>query len=246
MQRFPGGHSFFLEASGEGQKGWTACIRSTLELLMTTTATKRTHPKPKPTEPAQPKSEPEPEEEPEPELEPEDVGVLDTRSWCVVGNHGRNPIAAQLVQKLRACGRSVVEVNPYTGPIKSLLGLPREAQRCVLTRCMSWQAGPGCVCVCSCFATGCCSCVDETETNLESQLTLLAVHCRTLETVNLCVNPTIGQKLLAEIAGQQQQQQDFSKLRHVFIQPGAGDAGLIGYSKEVGLCVHEGCVLVDM
>jgi hypothetical protein len=114
---------------------------------MTTTATKRTHPKPKPTEPAQPKSEPEPEEEPEPELEPEDVGVLDTRSWCVVGNHGRNPIAAQLVQKLRACGRSVVEVNPYTGPIKSLLGLPREAQRCVLTRCMSWQAGPGCVCV---------------------------------------------------------------------------------------------------
>ncbi len=77
----------------------------------------------------------EPEPEPEfrsvrqPESEADLVGVLDTQTWCVVANHGRNPIASQLVHKLQACGRSVVEVNPYAGPTKTLVALRPETRR---------------------------------------------------------------------------------------------------------------------
>eukprot|EP01043_Picozoa_sp_COSAG02_P045193 COSAG02_NODE_4109_length_5767_cov_9.135321_5_plen_86_part_00 len=67
--------------------------------------------------------------------------------------------------------------------------------------------------------------------------------CRCLETVNLCVNPAMGQKLLAEIL---QQGDDFPQLRHVFIQPGAGDEALVGYCESAGLRVHQGCVVVEL
>ena len=71
-------------------------------------------------------------------------------------------------------------------------------------------------------------------------------HRRCLETVNLCVNPVVGQKLVEEVLEAQQRSDEFPKLCHVFIQPGAGDAALVGYCKSAGLRVHQGCVLVDL
>ena len=38
----------------------------------------------------------------------------------------------------------------------------------------------------------------------------------------------------------------FPELRHVFIQPGAGDAALTSFCESKGLHVHNGCVLVEL
>ena len=70
---------------------------------------------------------------------------------------------------------------------------------------------------------------------------------RLLQTVNLCVNPSVGQKLLADVLeAQRRDKAQFPELRHVFIQPGAGDAALVSYCESSGLRVHEGCVLVEL
>lgn len=52
--------------------------------------------------------------------------ILASTEWCVVANHGRNPIAARLMAKLQAAvGKAhVSSVSPYTGPIKTLPELP--------------------------------------------------------------------------------------------------------------------------
>ncbi|KAK3253535.1 hypothetical protein CYMTET_37220 [Cymbomonas tetramitiformis] len=39
--------------------------------------------------------------------------MLDKRTWVVVGNHGRNPIVASLVDRLESNGKVVYRVNPY-------------------------------------------------------------------------------------------------------------------------------------
>ena len=74
------------------------------------------------------------------------------------------------------------------------------------------------------------------------------VRDRSLETINLCVNPTIGHKVLAEmLEARLRDATEFPELRHVFIQPGAGDAALVSYCESSGLLrVHEGCVLVEL
>ena len=82
----------------------------------------------------------------EPEPEPEPVDVLDTQAWCVVANHGRNPIGTQLVTKLKSCGKSVVEVNPYGGQIKTLMALELKTRRCVGETDMSCHFATGCYC----------------------------------------------------------------------------------------------------
>ena len=70
---------------------------------------------------------------------------------------------------------------------------------------------------------------------------------RLLQTVNLCVNPSVGHKLMTEVLeAQRRDEAQFPELRHVFIQPGAGDAALVSYCESSGLRVHEGCVLVEL
>ena len=114
------------------------------------------------------------------------------------------------------------------------------------------------------------------------------IGLRSLETVNLCVNATIGQQLVAEALDAHQRgplslsraralcvcvcvcvcmcvcvcvalllplilvcvlaagEAHFPELRHVFIQPGAGDAALTSFCESKGLHVHNGCVLVEL
>lgn len=114
LRRFLGGHSFFLEP-GEGQQGWAVCIKSTLVALI---AKQKQH------EGLSVQSGV--EDELEPELEPSPAqqanhtpaisraSVLDSQTWCVVANHGRNPIGAQLVTKLQTAGRRVVQVSRFS------------------------------------------------------------------------------------------------------------------------------------
>ena len=43
--------------------------------------------------------------------------------WAVVGSHGRNPIAAQLVARLEGLGKTVHELNPKVTGVESLSAL---------------------------------------------------------------------------------------------------------------------------
>ena len=73
------------------------------------------------------------------------------------------------------------------------------------------------------------------------------VRDRSLETINLCVNPTIGHKVLAEmLEARLRDATEFPELRHVFVQPGAADDALRIYCESNGLRLHEGCVLVEL
>ena len=133
MKRFPGGHSFFLDP-GEGQQEWVSCIKSTLVNVIDEERRIRDT-RPGGSVQSEPILHPEGEHETEPEpaqerqtKAPQAAGVMGTQHWCVIANHGRNPIAAQLVAKLRSCGRNVAEVNPYAGPITTLLALQPETR----------------------------------------------------------------------------------------------------------------------
>ena len=41
--------------------------------------------------------------------------ILASKTWCVVGNLGKNPIVARLVATLQAAGKEVSSVNPSGG-----------------------------------------------------------------------------------------------------------------------------------
>merc|ERR1712048_227426 len=55
--------------------------------------------------------------------------MFQKKVWAVVGSHGRNPIAAQLVERLEYLGKIVHRVNPHPhadglGALKRLSPLP--------------------------------------------------------------------------------------------------------------------------
>ena len=62
-----------------------------------------------------------------------------------------------------------------------------------------------------------------------------------VETVNLCVNPAAGLKLLSEYVAAGK-----CSASYVFVQPGAGSDQLARFCEESGLQIHHGCVLLDM
>jgi len=53
--------------------------------------------------------------------------LLKASSWAVVGSHGKNPIATQLVQKLQGGGKKVAAVNPGM-PTAGVLGSLKEVK----------------------------------------------------------------------------------------------------------------------
>ena len=59
-----------------------------------------------------------------------------------------------------------------------------------------------------------------------------------VECVDLVVNPTMGIDVVEQMAA--------LGIRNLFVQPGAGSKELSSRCEELGIAVHEGCVLVEL
>ena len=59
-----------------------------------------------------------------------------------------------------------------------------------------------------------------------------------VECVDLVVNPTMGMDVVEQMAA--------LGIRNLFVQPGAGSQELSSRCEELGIAVHEGCVLVEL
>ena len=59
-----------------------------------------------------------------------------------------------------------------------------------------------------------------------------------VECVDLVVNPTMGMDVVEQMAA--------LGIRNLFVQPEAGSEELSSRCEELGIAVHEGCVLVEL
>lgn len=59
-----------------------------------------------------------------------------------------------------------------------------------------------------------------------------------MDCVDLVVNPTMGMTIVDEC--------NALGITNLFVQPGAGSQELIEKARGADMCVHEGCVLVEL